>query len=461
MRRALLAAAVVGALAASGAAAAAPPSALVRAFQHTRAATSMSLTLNEKVRLGAQTVTVRLRGVQQPRAKQGSFVFSTTPSQPGLGQASEIVHGSRVYVHFAALDTLHARNPAVKTWVAVDAASNLGVDPSGLAALGTKELQAMTGIRVVGHGTDHGVALTRYRGMIDLKRAAQLPQLQQLLAHLPSASALVLQGKELMEIAVGADGYVHRIRATLRVPMRSGGAVAVDLDTSFADFGRSVGAIVPPPASEVMTLDRFYQVLGLPSPGDTALLRKVALAPAQVGRGYALTQIPGGQLVQGERTLDYCGTNYPSESLRAARLQVAYTKAGASFKVSNEVVTYRPGGAAQALREVTRAAATCANGPVRNPPSGVTRLVRNTHRVTGRGLLPGAVAVVDVETGTVKGKRVTIRMTAVYQVRGNVLDAVYGTGPSTAAVQAATLRVAAQAAVNLRHDVQPGSAPTS
>lgn len=442
--------ALAGTLASAASATAGPPAAVVQAFAKTAAASSASLSLTERIRAGSRTVsTVRLHGVEQPRAHSGSFVFSSTPVQPGLGQASEIVHGSKVYVHFGVLDTLHAKNPAVKSWVVVDSRSSLGVDPAGLTALGTKELQEMTGFTFLGHRSEGGVQVTRYAGTLQLSRAAASPQLQELLAHLPSAAAAILKGTERFVIAVGADGYVHHVTSSISAPI-AGVELRIDVDATLGDFGGSPGVIVPPPSSEVMTLARFDRLLGLPAPGDSALLGKVVLKASQVGAGYVLSQIPGGQQVQGERTLDFCSLNYPSESLRTARLQVAYTKKGAAFKASNEVVTYKPGGARQALREVTHAVANCPNGTVKNPPKGVSELVRHTRLLRDSRLLPGAVAVLAVETGVVNGKRVTSNLVAVYQVRGNVLSGVYGAGSSGAVLEKRTLHAAEQSAADLR-----------
>ena len=120
----------------------------------------------------------------------------------------------------------------------------------------------------------------------------------------------------------------------------------------------------------------------------------------------------------GEVTLDFCDAKYPSESLRTARYQVAYDKKGDAFSASNEVVAYKPGGAKQALTEVTRAVAESKQGTVKAPAgSPAKQFVRHTtsdprptpsqghdrdprHRVRGRegkeadrlhdGDLPGA-----------------------------------------------------------------------
>ena len=86
----------------------------------------------------------------------------------------------------------------------------------------------------------------------------------------------------------------------------------------------------------------------------TPTVAKVILLPAQVGKGYVLVTRSDGYGLK-TRTLDLCGTtNYPSEKLRTSRLQVNYLKNKSKLGISNEVVTYKAGGAAQAMREVIR-----------------------------------------------------------------------------------------------------------
>src|SRR5438552_1471956 len=83
----------------------------------------------------------------------------------------------------------------------------------------------------------------------------------------------------------------------------------------------------------------------------TPKIARAILVPAQVGKGYVLVTRNDGFGLKA-RILDLCGTkNYPSEKLRVTRLQVHYLKLGSKLGLSNEVVTYKPGGAAQAMRE--------------------------------------------------------------------------------------------------------------
>jgi hypothetical protein len=449
-----------GALVSSAEAGPGPPAALIRAVEQTRAAKSMNISLSERVSVGPQATTIRLSGVQQLQAKRGSFDLDISPAQTGLAHAKEIVQGPNVYIHYGLLGTLHAKDPSVKNWILVDMNSSLGVDPSTLAPLGVPELREMAGVKVVGSGTDHGVKLTRYRGTLTLGQAAQSPEVQQLLAHLPSAEAAILGGNEQVEFSAGTDGYIHALSSSLTLPFQGGVSLHLAIEATFEDFGRTSAHIPAPPAADVMTLARFDQLAGVaPAADDAALLETVVLKPSQVGAGYTLSQIPGGQLVQGETTLDFCGLTYPSESLRSARLQVIYDAKGTNFSASNEVVTYQPGGAQKALQEVVHAAAACPNGRVKDPPQGVTDMVRHTHVITDRRLLSGAVVIVETDTGTVKGKQVTVQSVDVYQVRGNVLSGVYGSGTEAATVRALTLHAAEQSAENLEHHVAATKSP--
>src|SRR5262249_10204108 len=149
---------------------------------------------------------------------------------------------------------------------------------------------------------------------------------------------------------------------------------------------------------------------------------------------------------QGETTLDFCDFSYPSESLRNSRLQVAFNVRGSRPTVSNEVVTYGSDGAQQALDEVRQALKTCRNGHGAGAASGVKNLTRTVRTLTAPGLLPGAIAIVQTDSAVVKGKPVKDEVAMIYQVRGNVLSAVYATGQSAAAVRGAALRAAGESA---------------
>lgn len=188
-------------------------------------------------------------------------------------------------------------------------------------------------------------------------------------------------------------------------------------------------------------------------------LAKLVLKPSSVGPGYVLVQRSDGQGTA-QRTLDLCGTsNYPSESLRVDRLQVDYLKQNAKLALSNEVVTYRPGGAAEAMREVARHAATCPSKPIAF--EGQPPLTYRISRIADSKLLPGAIALrVDV-SGTIRGKKVSAIRFAVYQRAGNTLSGVYSyavSGVSGAAQERFVLHAAEASARALRGPT-PGGVP--
>ena len=156
--------------------------------------------------------------------------------------------------------------------------------------------------------------MTRYAGTLDLRKAAQSGQMQQLLSHLPSAAAAVLNGTAQIELWVGRDGYLHRTITTMSLPVQGEQTIKITVDGTLDGFDKSNTPPVAPAAGDTMTLAQFGQLTGSaagPSAADTALLAKVVLRPAQVGAGYKLSQMPGGHEVQNEVTLDFCNAHLP------------------------------------------------------------------------------------------------------------------------------------------------------
>jgi hypothetical protein len=104
-----------------------------------------------------------------------------------------------------------------------------------------------------------------------------------------------------------------------------------------------------------------------PSPTQASSpLRGLALTAAQIESADPEQQVteedaPGATSLSGPQgvTLDDCGTTYPSEALRSARLQENFL-AGQRVADSNEVVRYNSAAAAtQAYQELKAAVANC------------------------------------------------------------------------------------------------------
>jgi hypothetical protein len=177
----------------------------------------------------------------------------------------------------------------------------------------------------------------------------------------------------------------------------------------------------------------------------------VVLKGAQVGPGYRLVERPDGRGVAGFVTLDMCGFRFASETLRTDRLQVNYVHQGSPVQLSNEVVSYQPGGAAQAMREVAAAVATCPKTPVSSTVRGVGPLTYRLQRLTTSHLLPGAIALRLSVSGPMYGKHVSETTVAIYQRRGSVLSAVYGWAGTQQKRESLAVHAAAASASNLLH----------
>jgi len=189
-------------------------------------------------------------------------------------------------------------------------------------------------------------------------------------------------------------------------------------------------------------------------------LSKLVLKPSSVAPGYLMVQPPDGK-GRAQRTLDVCGTkNYPSEALRTARLQVDYGKPKAKILLSNEVVVYKAGGAAQAMREVAEHAKNCPAKPIAT--EGLPPLRYTYTRLTDSKLLRGALVFRMVVSGTVKGARVHGVHFLVYQRFGNVLSGVYtyaSSKVSVAAQERFALHAAEASAKILRQGGHGGGIP--
>jgi hypothetical protein len=213
---------------------------------------------------------------------------------------------------------------------------------------------------------------------------------------------------------------------------------------------------------------RVLLVLAALIASPTPDVTKLILTPAQVGPGYVLLQRSDGFGVTNTVTMDLCGrSGYPSETLRKARLQVNYLKMNSTLGLSNEVVVYKKGGAAQAMREVIHHATTCPTTPIATDPS-LPPLRFTITRLASSKLLRGSLAVrvrvrgtVPVRVkGKVRSKHVDQTSYAVYQRLGDVLTGTYSFGPNTQEQLRFVMHAAQQSAANLLQG-KASSGPTA
>jgi hypothetical protein len=174
---------------------------------------------------------------------------------------------------------------------------------------------------------------------------------------------------------------------------------------------------------------------------------KLVLTRAQAGKGFFEAIVQGGQSLK-QPTLDICHETLPSEKLRLARDKVAFQRNTADPAIVNEVVVYKPGGAAQALRDVVAAVKACPKGPVAVGTVSITTTITKLH---AKGtFLPGSITLGYHAFGTVSGHTVSTYAAVVYERRGDVLSGVYAFGSTLAKRLTFVGRAATQSALNLK-----------
>jgi hypothetical protein len=174
---------------------------------------------------------------------------------------------------------------------------------------------------------------------------------------------------------------------------------------------------------------------------------RYALRAAQVGKGFFPVIVGGGSTLK-KPTLDICHEKLPSEKLRLARFTIGFVHTQTDPAISNEIVIYKPGGAAQAMREVARAVLACPKGPVTVGAVSVTSKIAPLH--PKGSFLPGALAYGYHQYGTVSGHTVSQYALVIYQRRGDVLSSVVAHDSTLAKRLLFGGHAAAQSARNLR-----------
>ncbi len=155
-------------------------------------------------------------------------------------------------------------------------------------------------------------------------------------------------------------------------------------------------------------------------------LANAGLRQSDLGDGVSLVLIPGGGSPSGGPTLDLCNGNFPSESDRRARIQVAAIDDKGSVALSTESVQYTNAAATeQAFQELQSVAEKCPKTPVAGPDGGDP--LTTTFRAAPDGSWPHVDGVdrlaFDMNTTTASGDKQ--RNVAVYLRRGRVLMGLY------------------------------------
>ena len=184
-------------------------------------------------------------------------------SKPLPSSLTMVTAANVVYVH---LPQLAAQYPG-KEWLMIDPrtfpkSQTGGADISGLLSAISPQraltlLGGATSVRTIGHETVSGVAMTRYRAVIDVtKLTAGVPAAQR------AAVRQALRGlgltKVTMDVWIDRAGYV-RLLTTAAVKLKAaasptGGAastLSLKLGMGFGAYGSKVVVVVPPAAKTV------------------------------------------------------------------------------------------------------------------------------------------------------------------------------------------------------------------
>jgi hypothetical protein len=171
------------------------------------------------------------------------------------------------------------------------------------------------------------------------------------------------------------------------------------------------------------------------SPGapTSRALAGIGLQQSDLPSSLSLDLLPAGNQVSGEPTLDLCNGNFPSESLRQSRLQVAAVDAQGNAPISTEAVAYTDAAAtSQAFSELQQVTKNCPATPVQSQvgdPTVATKFNpapdRSWPTVAGVDRL-----AYDFTTTDTQGQ--TQHSVAVYLRRGRVLLGLYFSQPDAA-----------------------------
>ena len=160
----------------------------------------------------------------------------------------------------------------------------------------------------------------------------------------------------------------------------------------------------------------------------------LVLPASAVGPGYVEKSRKDGVGIAFS-TLDLCGFNYYAEKLRTDRRQVNYVKSGSKVDVSNEVVSFKPGGTKETIFELNDVIKKCPKQSTEPAGNGysVTHYKVTTFRATG--LLPNSIAALETIKGAYKGKAFSDTVAEIYQVHGTIFSAIYVQGGAVAAIE--------------------------
>lgn len=227
-----------------------------------------------------------------------------------------------------------------------------------------------------------------------------------------------------------ADG--ERVREAQQSPLPLAGTWRAGLFVQgYGPQGLAPSGTAAPTASAAPSASGSAATVDDPTLSDPRqkILAPLGLVAADVTHGYRVDLAAKGTSLM-EKTLAFCGKDYPSEEAREARRRsVVVAPDGQLPGVLTEAVLYTtPKAAAAALDELRAATKACdATVPLDTDGDGtaVTITQTGTDGIDARGFVPPSQRVLIATTLTETKTKATATFITLYQVRGRVLVALY------------------------------------
>jgi hypothetical protein len=262
------------------------------------------------------------------------------------------------------------------------------------------------------------VGETRLLALHDVTKMATRPDFVELRGELPNSPILASP-------APGTDATLNVSTTAPYLPVQLYFATSEILTTlTYSHWGDATAIKVPRGATP---LARLLAAGASGTATEQALLRSISLRGADLGGGYGVQMISGGNEVTGQPTLDLCNQRFASERLRVARLQMsAVTPSGQPSFLSTEAVIYTSAGAtAEAFREFQHVATHCPSGYLvgpEGPPASRTTMLPD--RGTSWPLVAGVHRLAYKQMIATRGEP-TVDVITIFLRRGRVLLGLY------------------------------------
>lgn len=190
---------------------------------------------------------------------------------PQLGEMNMVFEGTMIYMQF---DLLQQQLPKGKSWVRFDLATigeEMGVDMSQFTQFSNNDptaalqyLEGATDLEEVGSEEVRGEETTHYEGVVDLQKAADNVEDEELSKAFEQVIEVGGQEEIPLEVWIDGDERVARMSYAFEAPVGQVGTepLTSEITMEFFDFGTEVDVTIP---SEDESVD-LQELMGPPAP---------------------------------------------------------------------------------------------------------------------------------------------------------------------------------------------------